>query len=99
VCMQEVGVDTARSAHETVEQRWNEERQPRAAPQVPEHAVAVGDPVVAVLLGPYDLHVETSRANVIDRVRDEPTRRVTRMARVGRGQHGDAHQLSTRKTA
>ena len=47
-------------------------------PQVPEHAVAVCDPVVPVLLGTNDLDLDAARTNVVDGVRNEPSRRVTR---------------------
>jgi hypothetical protein len=99
VSVQEIGVDTPRSADEAREQCRDEQPEPRSPPQVPEHAVAIGDPVVAVLLGPDDLDVDPAQANVLDRIRDKPSRCVARRARVRRRQHGNAHQLSTRKTA
>ena len=76
--MQKIGVDTARRAYEAGEQCRDEQRQPRPTPQIPEHAVAVRDPVVPVLLRPDDLNVDTARANVLYRVREEPSRRVAR---------------------
>jgi hypothetical protein len=99
VSVQEISVDTARSADETRKQSWDEQHEPGPPPQVPEHAVAVGDPVVPVLLGADDLDLDAAAANVVDGVRDEPTRGVSCGARVRRRQDGDAHQLSTRKTA
>jgi hypothetical protein len=99
VRVQEVGLDPARSANETDKQWRNEQRQPGAAPKIADHAMAVGDAEVGELLRPDDLDVDAARANVINRVRDEPSRRVAGRARVRRRQHRDAHQLSTRKTA
>jgi hypothetical protein len=99
VSVQEIGIDTAGGADEALKQSRDEQREPGSPPQVPEHAVAVRDPVVAVLLGPDNLDLDATRTNVVDRVRDEPTRSVTRRARIRRRQHGDAHQFSTRKTA
>lgn len=79
MCMQKIRVDTARRAYETGEQRRDEQRPPGPTPQVPDHAVAVRDSVVPVLLRPDDLDVDTARAKVLHRVREEPSRDVTRM--------------------
>ena len=76
--VQKVRVDTARRAYETGEQCRDEQRQPGPTPEIPDHAVAVRDPVVPVLLRPDDLDVDTARAKVLDRVREEPSRRVAR---------------------
>ena len=94
-----IGVDTERSADEARKQCGDEQREPGSPPQVPDHAVAVRDPVVAVLLGPDNLDLDATRTNVVDRVGNEPTRSVAHRARIRRRQHGDAHQFSTRKTA
>jgi hypothetical protein len=89
--VQEISVDSARSAGETRKQSWDEQHEPGPPPQVSEHAVAVRDPVVPVLLGPNDLDVDAARTNVVDRIRHEPTRSVTRKAGVRRRQYSDPH--------
>ena len=89
--VQEVSVDTARSADETRKQSWDEQHEPGPPPQVPEHAVPVRDPVMPVLLGPHDLDLDAARTNVVDRVRDEHTGGITRKAGVRSRQHSDPH--------
>src|SRR4051812_11102634 len=89
--MQQIGVDTAGGTQERREQRGEEQREPRSPVEVPEHAVAVGNSEVAELLGPDHLDLEAASAHVLDRIRDKPTRGITRRARIRRGQHSDAH--------
>ena len=97
--MNEVRVCPSRGANEAREQSWEQQSQPWPPAQIAEHAVAVGDPVVPILLRPDHFDADSSLANVLDRVCDEPTGSIAGMARVRRRQDGDAHQLSTRKTA
>jgi hypothetical protein len=61
--------------------------------------VAVREPVIAELLWPDDLYVDTARANVLHRVGDESPRRVAGIAGVRGREYPDTHQLSTRNTA
>ena len=76
--MQKIRVDTARRPYETGEQCRDEQREPGPTPQIPDHAVAVRDPVVPVLLWSDDLDVDTASAKVLHRVREKSSRRVAR---------------------
>jgi hypothetical protein len=97
--MKEVRFDPPGRAHETREQPRNQEHEPGPAAQVADDAVSVGHPEMAELLRADDFHVHATRANMPRGVRNEAPSRVRRPARVGRRQHGNAHQLWTRNTA
>ena len=96
--VQEVRFDSTGGAHEARKQRRDEQAEPGPAAQVAEHTVAVRDPVVPKLLRPDHLHVDAARANVFDRVGDETACCVTRIARVRRRQHRDAHYGAARSS-
>jgi hypothetical protein len=99
VRVQQVGLDAASRAYEARQQRRDEQGEPRAPPQVAEHAVAEGQAEAAKLLRPDDLDIDAAAAHVLHGVRDEAARGVARIPRTRRREHAHAHQLWIRKTA
>ena len=95
----EVGIarSAPRGAPERGEHDRQQERLCRPATQVADDAAAVGDPEVAKRGRCDHLHLHSALANAFHRVLDEPPRRVTRKARVRRGEDCDFHRASERR--
>ncbi len=88
---------TARGPREAAEETRHEGPAPRLAPQVSEHAGAVGDPEVPEARRRDDFHVDARRPHPLDRVRDEPARGVIGVARKRRRQDDDVQSGTSRR--
>ena len=95
--MDEVGV--ARAARSRLPERSHHRRQERGAergpPQVPDHAVPVGDPVVVEPKRRDHVHVQAASAQPLDGLPDEVARRIPGEAGIRGREHGDLHGRST----
>src|SRR6266536_4748150 len=98
VRMDEVGVARGPpgGATKLAQHQRQQERAGRAAAQIPDHAGAVGDPVVPEGKRRDDLDLDPAPAHVLDRVGDEAPRDVLRGAGVRGREDGHLHAPCSR---